>query len=489
MKSAKYLRSALTAPLIRRPLHNSLSVSKRALCSGLILLVAGCANMPSDKGFATVKTYSEHTLGHTAQWHLNESSYQEAQAWVHEAAQTPLDVNTAVRIGLVYSPAMQATYANAGIAQADVVQAALIQNPGFSAAYMSDSIYYESNFYLTVSLISLITQPTRKKIAQYQLELAQQQVELAMVDFIAKTKTAYYQAIAAQQLAHIAAKLEQSALAAAVLASEQYKGGTLSLRDTAKQQLTHLEALTFLKQSENASIIAYEALISQLGLPARLSHLTLPESLPNLPKTLEVYENIDPWVIEHRLDIRVQQANLKALSEQYGLTCKMRYLGNLDLGIQNQKATRVGSATGPTIALALPIFDQGQARVARTELQVLQAQMQLFDAAAQALSQVRQAQSSMQVAYYNSHYYEHFIMPLTQVILKDTQTRQGAMLATPYELLDIFNQTQSAAQNYTQSLADYWSGVAELERAAGGILPPCTSTCKAPKIDAYPVVI
>ncbi len=456
---------------------------------GTLLLLSGCASMPKDAGFGAVKSFSDKTLNHNVQWHTSDASYQEAAAWLTERLKTPLDIDTAIRIGLVYSPSLQAIYAEVGIAQANVVQASLLKNPGFTLGYMSNTHYHQSNFNLAISIADLITQPTRRHIATQQLEQKQLQVELAIIDFIAQTKKVYYSALAAGELAQVASKSEQSALAAAILASEQYKSGSLSLRETAGHQINHLQALNASKQAASTARIEHEALIAGLGLPQNLSQINLEGPLPELPKKNCLYSDIEAWALEHRLDIRIAQNKLNLLCDQLGFTRNMRTLGSLDLGIQNQNASGTGTTTGPTLALELPLFDQGKARIARAEVQVLQAQMILLDTVAQALSQVRTAQIKAQTAYESAYYYQQMMQPLADTMLRETQTRQGSMLASPYELLESFNNTQNIAQSALQSLYSYWGAHTEFERTAGGILPLSLCTNPPPAIDDYPLLL
>ena len=56
------------------------------------------------------------------------------QASVKKLLAAPLTADAAVQIALINNRGLQATYAELGIAEADVVQAGRLRNPGFSFA-------------------------------------------------------------------------------------------------------------------------------------------------------------------------------------------------------------------------------------------------------------------------------------------------------------------------------------------------------------------
>lgn len=114
------------------------SIKKQPLrlsLAGAILLLAGCASFTPDAGFDSVKTSVEERAGMAPRWVRNERDAGEVREAVQRTLTAgPLTADAAVQIALMNNPGLQATYGDVGIAEADLVQAGRLANPGFCTA-------------------------------------------------------------------------------------------------------------------------------------------------------------------------------------------------------------------------------------------------------------------------------------------------------------------------------------------------------------------
>ena len=103
--------------------------------SALAMLLAGCATVTPDGGFADVAATTQARIGITPQLTRDGAGQGALAASLRDLPVfregRPMDMDTAVRIALVNHPGLQATYWNVGIAQADLAQAARPRNPSF----------------------------------------------------------------------------------------------------------------------------------------------------------------------------------------------------------------------------------------------------------------------------------------------------------------------------------------------------------------------
>jgi cobalt-zinc-cadmium efflux system outer membrane protein len=100
-------------------------------------LLAACATVRPDAAMPKVRDAVGERTGATAVWQQDRSADQPVQDAVARLLQRDLTVESAVQIALLNNPRLQARYQALGIAQADLVEAGLPENPvlGVSALF------------------------------------------------------------------------------------------------------------------------------------------------------------------------------------------------------------------------------------------------------------------------------------------------------------------------------------------------------------------
>lgn len=120
------------------------------------------------------------------------------QARVRRLLADELSVETAVQLALLNNRALQTTYEDLGIGQADLVQAGLLRNPVLSArARFPDQPPGAANIDLGLVqnfLDVLLLLPARKRLAAVQFEAVQREVSAAVLDLAARMRADYYTA-------------------------------------------------------------------------------------------------------------------------------------------------------------------------------------------------------------------------------------------------------------------------------------------------------
>jgi outer membrane protein TolC len=108
----------------------------RTTASAVVLLaLAGCASLSKDGGFDRVNALTKERTGQSAVWQRTDADHDAAQRRVSELLAQPLSADSVVEIALLNNRSLQASFADLGIAEADLVSAGRLPNPTFSFSH------------------------------------------------------------------------------------------------------------------------------------------------------------------------------------------------------------------------------------------------------------------------------------------------------------------------------------------------------------------
>ncbi|OAI67745.1 RND transporter, partial [Ralstonia solanacearum] len=208
----------------------------------LLAALAGCASFSTDGGFGPAQQAARTRLDKDAVWVRSDADRALVQTRTHELLARPLSMEDAVQVALLNNPGLQARYADLGIAEADLVQAGRLPNPGFtfSRVHSANDLQITRLFSLDVlQLLALpfATQVEQRRFAQARLATADDTLRLA-----AETRRAYVNAVAAQQLAVYADQVNDAAQAGAELAARMARAGNFSKLDHLREQAFYADA-------------------------------------------------------------------------------------------------------------------------------------------------------------------------------------------------------------------------------------------------------
>ena len=151
-------------------------IYKQILAVSMLLLTAGCTTFSADGGMDAVNELTRSRIPHEATWQRTEKDTQAARTATQALLAKPLPVDDAVKVALLNNRGLQAAYADLGIAEADVVQAGRLRNPGFSFTRLqrADEIEIERTFMFDV--LGLVTMPLRTELERRRFALTQARV-------------------------------------------------------------------------------------------------------------------------------------------------------------------------------------------------------------------------------------------------------------------------------------------------------------------------
>jgi len=440
---------------------------KGVLFAGLALL-SGCASFSPEGGFDRVQAIAQERLDAQPRRLASEADAGRVAAEVTRLLAAPLTADTAVQIALMNNRGLQAQFAELGIAEADLVQAGRPRNPGFTYGRFAqgDEREYERGFLF--DLMWLLTLPARSEIEQRRFAQTQLKVAGEVLSLAQATRQAWFSAVAALQTVRQLEDAVAAARAGAELAARMAEVGNFSRLRQQREQLLYAELAAELARARLTAVREREALTRLLGLGGTQRDYVLPGRLPELPTAPRDEPEIVRLGLEGRLDVRMAREELAGLARNLGLSRSTGLINVLEMGWLNSTSNEAPVKRGYEIELRLPIFDWGQARVARAEALYTQAMHRVAEIAVNAQSEVAAAYTTYRAAYELARHYRDEILPLRSRIAEEGLLRYNGMLTSVWDLLTEARQRIQGDLAAIAALRDFWIAETHLQMALNG---------------------
>jgi cobalt-zinc-cadmium efflux system outer membrane protein len=451
----------------------------RWLTAALMPALLGCASTSPDDAFHDVAAAVERRSGHRARWDQGTPEDAQVDRAVSAMLARELSVDDAVQIALLRNPSLLATYEDLSVAQADLVQAGLLRNPTFGVLGVpSEHDTLDPAVVGTVAFdfLDLFTLPARKKIAATELEAVKMRVGDAVLDLAGRVRTAYFEMQGANQAVAMRRAIADAADASAALAKRQSEAGNINELDLANEEALALQARLDLARARGNVLGARERLTQLMGLWGAETQWRVPEKLPELPAKEGPLDHLEALAIAQRLDVAAARGEVETLSRTLSFVRSTRWIGGVggqvDIEPLGDGRDERHFVAGPGITVALPIFDQGQAAVARVHAALRQSQHRLDALAIGVRSQVRMARDRVVLARDVVERYRASLVPQRERIVALSQQQYGGMLLGVYQLIQAKQNEVTAYGEYIDAVRDYWIARSDLERAVGGRVGP-----------------
>jgi outer membrane protein TolC len=434
----------------------------------LILGLGGCASYSPDGGFAPVQQAASRHLSATAAWPRSDDERAMLDRRVAELLAQPLSAADTVQVALFNNRGLRAAYQELGIADAELVQAGRLHNPGFVFARKRQDSSVETERLLTFNLAQLIAMPLTLKLETRRFEATQRIVTQQMLSLAADTRKAYYSALAADQSLVYLRQVLQAAEASAELARRMAQVGNWNKLRAAREQGFYAEAALNLARAEQAHTAARERLTRLMGLWGKQTEFVLAERLPELPAAPEELPDVEQTAMAQRLDVMAARLATEQLAANLGLTRITRFVNVLEVGAIYNTFNDANRERGYEIAFELPLFDWGDAKLARAEAIYMQALDRAAEIAIDARSEVRLAYLNYRSMFDISRHYREHIVPNAKLISEENLLRYNAMQIGVFELLADTRMQIASVNASIQALRDFWIARADLDMALIG---------------------
>ncbi|MEY3789590.1 MAG: hypothetical protein RLZ09_426 [Pseudomonadota bacterium] len=442
----------------------------RALICLLPLTLVGCANFSADGGVDRVSELSRERIGSSVPNVLNTTNSSAAEARISTLLSAPLSSDGIVEIAVLNNPRLRVALAELGIAEADLVQAGRLRNPGFSFGRLSGSGNGEVEIDRAImfDLSGLLSMPLRRAIEERRFAQTQLQTALQIVRLATDTRRAYFQAVAAQQSLLYMQQVDQAAQASSELADRMTKAGNWGKLEQAREQAFRHEVGVQLARAEHNVNVTHERLVRLLGLSDRPQALKLPGRLPDLPVALRRIDEIEIQALAQRLDVQVAKLDTESTAKSLGLTRATRFVNAFEVGYQNKSASNASLAQGYQVEFSLPLFDWGQARVRRAESVYMRSFYRAADVAMQARSEAREGYAAYRTNFAIARQYRDEIIPARKRVSDEVLLRYNGMLSSVFELLADARAQIASINSAIDAQRDFWIAESELNFVVNG---------------------
>lgn len=435
------------------------------------LVLGGCASFSQDGGFTTVEQLTKERVGQTPTYQRTVEQADSAKARVTELLKQPLGADSVVEVALLNNRGLQASYAELGIAESDLVRAGRLANPSFSFGRLSGGGAVEIDRAVLFNVLGLFTMPFARQVEQRRFEQTQLQTAYDTVGLAGEARKAFFEAVTAQQLVGYFGQVKEAADASNDLAKRMVAAGNFNKLAQMREQSFYSDATTQLARAQHQVVAARERLSRVLALGGDQLDFKLPDRLPDLPEAPAEPKNAEQTAMEKRLDVLMAKRSTDATAKSLGLTKSTRFINVLNAGYQNQSNTGETRKNGYAIELELPLFDFGSARVARAEATYMQSVNRTAQVAINARSEVRESYSAYRTAYDLAKHYRDEVVPLRKRISDENLLRYNGMLASVFELLADSKDQISSVTGAVEALRGYWVAETNLQSAITGRSP------------------
>jgi len=434
----------------------------------LPLVLAGCASLSGDGGFKPVQQAAEVHLGKTVQVVKSEADQNAVGVRVAELLSKPLSADAAVQIALLNNRGLQASFHELGIAEAELVQASRLPNPGFSIAKLRRGDEREIERSVSFDLAHLIALPLTRQMENRRFASVQRSVSMEMLSLAAESRKAYYAAVAAEQTARYMRDVRGTADAGAELAKRLAQAGNWTKLQQAREHGFFSEAVLNAARAEQARITTRERLTRLLGLWGQQTQFTLPDRLPDLPQEPQDRPDVEQLAIAQRLDVQAAKLQVDATAKSLGLSKITRFVNALEFGYMRNSSNEAPRQTGYEISFEIPLFDWGDARMARAEGVYMQSVQRAAQVAVEARSEVREAYLGYRSSYDIAKHYRDDVVPTAKRISDENVLRYNGMFISVFELLADARSQISAVNASIEALRSFWVAQADLDMALIG---------------------
>jgi outer membrane protein TolC len=436
-----------------------------------VAALAGCASFSQDAGMGDVSSLTRERTGQDVRWQRSQADADLAGARIAELLKQPLSADAAVELALLGNRALQAGFAELGIAEADLVQAGRLKNPSFGFGRLAGGGALEVDRSVMFGILDLLAMPAATGVARERFEQARLQAASEAVGVAADARRAYVEAVAAQQLVGYFQQVKDAADASAELARRMVAAGNFSKLDQMREQAFHADSTAQLARAQQQATARRERLVRVLGLSGAQANFQLPERLPELPGEVVEPRDAEQTAMDKRLDVLIARRDVAATAKSLGLTNATRFVNALDAGYQNKSETGSPHQDGFQVQVEVPLFDFGGARTARAQALYQQAVDRTAAIAVNAQSEVRESYAAYRTAYDVAKHYRDEIVPLRKRISDENLLRYNGMLIGVFELIADAREQVSGVTGYVEALRDYWIAETDLRTALTGRSP------------------
>lgn len=441
--------------------------------SVLLIGVTGCASVNLSSGFPDVSARVEERAAAKIAWNQGMELDEEAAGRLRSLLQQELTAEGAVQIALLNNRDLQAMYSDLGVAQADLVQAGLLKNPVFDAAvqFHLGPVRPDLQLGVVFGMLDALYVPLRKRVAAAQFEEAKLRVTGAVLDFVLEVRHAVYTHQTNEQMLELRKTIADALAASFEVSRRLHEAGNITDLDLARDRAATVRSKLELRSAEVAVRQSRERLNSLMGLSGTDTEWASAQRLPDVGVDPLPLDDVERNAVARSIDLGHARQRIVAAGQRLGYDRATALIPSTEIGASAEKESDEPWGIGPSVSVPIPIFDQGQARVARGTAELRRAQHEYYALAVRIRAMARALVDRVRGAGERALYFRDIVLPLQERIVSEAQLQYNAMQIGIFELLRDRQQQIEAGVEYVEVLRDYWVARAEILHLLSGRLP------------------
>ena len=439
----------------------------------LLVGLTGCASVDLSSGLPDVSARVEERAKARITWNQGIELDASAAGRLRSLLQRPLTADDAVEIALLNNRDLQAVYSDLGVAQADLVQAGLLRNPILDAAvqFHLGPVRPDLQLGLVFGVLEALYIPLRKRVAAAQFEEAKLRVTGTVLDFVLEVRHAFYTHQANEQLLELRQTVVQALSASFEASRRLHEAGNITDLDLARDRAATLRSRLDLRSAEVAVAESRERLNTLMGLSGTETSWASAQRLPDVPADPLPLTDVERNAVVRSIDLGHARQRIVALGQRVGYERATAFMPSGELGASAEKESDEPWGIGPSVAIPIPIFDQGQARIARGTAELRRAQHEHYALAVRIRATARALVERVRGTGERVVYFRDIVLPLQERIVSEAQLQYNAMQVGIFQLLRDRQQQIEAGVEYVELLREYWIARADLLHLLSGRLP------------------
>lgn len=438
----------------------------------LIVSLTGCASVQTGQEWERVRAFAVERTGVETRWEQSEDDVKKTQEEVGRLLSDGLTMDDAVGIALLNNRDLQATFEEIGIAKADLVQAGLYTNPDLGAVFRfpfgGGGVSVEGEGLMNIADFWRI--PLRKKTAAAKLEASIFIVSDEILKTQAETKIAYTEYIALSGIRDEVKKLREQAEELKDHLHYRREFGLANDLDVYLADAEVLDVSVELARIEEKLQVARIRLNRVLGLTMEQYDYEVTGNLSGEFRQLPGAETLMAFAFSQRPDI--QAAKLKIEESRRILALERKSIfRDLAIGAAYARESDGTDFLGPGLAVRIPLFDQNQARIARAEFRMRQAEKEMEAKTGRVREEISAVLESIVLAREQSTMIRDQLLPVRRRAVAYAEEYFNAMQLNMLYLIDARHKLSEAQKRFLEAVRDFIHKEIELEKTLGGMIP------------------
>ncbi len=453
---------------MRNTTMNRMKRSVAGVLVGLLLATTSAQASVSSEEDAAVASLLRDRGQHAVSTSLPHRQQSE-DAEISRLLGQPLTSESAVRLALLNHRGVRAALVSLGVPRGQLTQDSLPPNPEVEVSVRvphGSEQPLQAEIGVDYEVSALILLPLRRSAAQSALFSARQRVASEILDIAYRARLAFYEAAARLEQLTLRRQALKVAEAAYAVRQELSRVGNVVVLDLEQERVAMESARLGVAEAALVAQEARERLCAALGLVGTQTAWSIAPQALIAPKEPDV-QDAEQRVIEASLEMAELRSQAMAAEQRARLYRTSGVLPHLGVGFHGEH-DGASWELGGHLSLSLPLFNQGQGRVAlaRAESSSLRERVLVVEAALRA--RVRTVQARLALHLSRARILREGLLPARERALKEMQLQYNGMQVSVFQLLDSQRQLFDAQAVYLDALRESQAARAALDVLLAG---------------------